>query len=46
MEPETLTIVVKGIGMVLAILGGIAIGYYGFRLYTRTAPVQDATLRL
>ncbi len=33
MEPETLTIVVKGIGMVLAILGGIIMGNYGFRLY-------------
>lgn len=33
MEPETLTIIFKGIGMVLALFGGIAIGYYGFRLY-------------
>lgn len=33
MQPETLTIAFKGIGMVLTIFGGIAIGYYGFRLY-------------
>jgi hypothetical protein len=33
MELETLTVVFKGIGMILTISGGILIGYYGFRLY-------------
>lgn len=37
MEPETLTVVFKGIGMILSISGGIAMGYYGFILYKNGA---------
>lgn len=33
MKPETLTIIIKGVGMALAFIGGIAIARYGFRLY-------------
>jgi len=37
MEPETLTVIFKGIGMILSISGGIAMGYYGFLLYKNGA---------
>lgn len=33
MDVATLTVIFKGIGMLLAILGGILFGRYGFRLY-------------